>query len=269
MLPAVLGWGRHRRGRAFTLVELLVVIGIIAVLISLLIASLSMVRERSTQVLCQSRLRALAQACVLYLNERKEYPYHRPQPAYGAAQPSGIDAELANLLLTTMKLTEVDPAKKVNELPKLLRCPAREVTELFLDPDPSGGFPAWNVGYAYYARLDDPDNLTGYGTLLNHDRIADRRGKRRGVLWGDYLLYGVFGPLTGYGFFHTHGNPDANAAGMIQKVNTLQGVHRAWSDGSVEWLPKGGVDLLPASVNQDATYRLALPGGAFTLYYYF
>lgn len=71
--------------KAFTLVELLVVIGIIALLISILLPALNKARQAAVDTQCASNMRQLGMCVSLYLNEFKNrfprtYPYSGVHP---------------------------------------------------------------------------------------------------------------------------------------------------------------------------------------------
>ena len=62
----------RERKQGFTLIELLVVIAIIALLISILLPSLSRARELSKRLVCTSNIEGIGTSMKIYANENNE-----------------------------------------------------------------------------------------------------------------------------------------------------------------------------------------------------
>jgi prepilin-type N-terminal cleavage/methylation domain-containing protein/prepilin-type processing-associated H-X9-DG protein len=103
--------------RAFTLVELLVVIGIIAVLIAILLPAFNVAREKSRRTKCMANLRSLGQAMYLYANQ------HRDRLPNGNARGTFIDYDGSNRVM-------VDFAEELKGA-GVFHCPSDR------DPEPS------------------------------------------------------------------------------------------------------------------------------------
>ena len=66
------------RSRGFTLVELLVVIGIIALLVSILLPALSKARQAAQGVVCEANLRQIGAALMMYASDNKSRFFPAP-----------------------------------------------------------------------------------------------------------------------------------------------------------------------------------------------
>jgi prepilin-type N-terminal cleavage/methylation domain-containing protein/prepilin-type processing-associated H-X9-DG protein len=101
----------RKEAGGFSLVELLVVIGIIALLISFLMPSLQKARQQANRVACQSNLRQVGQALLIYANNWK-----------GQVYPPGLGAGLVGADINKRWPVHVFKPAKWN--PKEMICPS-------------------------------------------------------------------------------------------------------------------------------------------------
>lgn len=213
------------RVAGFTLVELLVVIGIIAVLISILLPAINRARESAQTVGCSSNLRQLSMALLMYANDHNGLlPASMPRDVY----TPGIPDNMTYWFLSLENYTSVE----WGWLPGYSTLPNGKRT-VFCDPAREE-FLNYIVQGLHY----------GYNMEVSARKIAQVRGMR--VMLADATGYEFINNRFPYyqAFYHWRIGPTLSLDFMRHRG----GVNLAFTDGHVECVPK---DMITEAMMDD------------------
>ena len=136
----------HRCGRGFSLVELLVVIGIIAVLIAILMPALKAARDQAQKIACASNLRQIGNGILMYVTEYKQ---HLPE----TVEPLWLSGGFLDFTADPFNAT-VNP----RSTPNVLR-PYLKTNRIYVCPSAVLGYPSKTEGVTY--RISASNNYDG------------------------------------------------------------------------------------------------------------
>jgi prepilin-type N-terminal cleavage/methylation domain-containing protein len=174
---------KHRRG--FTLVELLVVIGIIALLIAMLMPALRKARMQANSVRCQSNLRQIGTVLQMYGLDWKGWIYP-PKMGYGGAWPNHpYPSERWPVVAFKIRPVnpQTNPEVESEWMPQVMLCPADDLNPV--------GYHSYCINDHLYERTIDGKNIPiKWGTPMGKGNTPSKvilMGEKT-TDWGDFYM---------------------------------------------------------------------------------
>jgi len=154
---------------AFTLVELLVVIGLIGILAALLMPALGKAKSRAQGIACLSNTRQLGYAWILYANDHEDRLAYNLEGKASRTNRNwvanvltwGLDSDNTN----TATITEASLGPYANRSLSIYRCPSDSVLSAEQRKE---GWSGRVRSYSMNAMVGDAGALTSAGTNLNN-----------------------------------------------------------------------------------------------------
>ena len=222
-----------RKHRAFTLTELLVVIGTLAVLFSLLIPVAAKARSAARAASCLSNLRQMGAAWTMYVADNQgalpAYVWNTPQAPSEAWNGSWLG------ILQSYGVKGTGILCPSAYQPLLVGAP----TDNKKPAQPRRGY-----GNATYAWTGQPDPQASSGTAITFNATVFREGS-----------YGYNRYLTAHGGF----GPDGKATSLVA-IRNLSDVPLMMDCVFADVQPENGVPAAPPRMPPDLTGQKVLPG---------